>query len=432
MTPLPHRRQFATVPTSRLRAGVTLQTPIYEIRDGRSVLLLAAGTAVTPQVLARLEQRGVSQVRMQHSEFVRMSSEEPASVREGQAGLPELRVRGGRKFAVSAASYRHRVQRHGASSYRPETRGHFVENYEQSMKHVDGLFGELSAGGGVDGRALATTVGESLGRLAEDCDLFVALGVVPEGDRYPVRHTLQTSMLATAIGTTLGLGEKDLLDLGVGCLIHDVGMLHIDPALYEAERVLDDIEFLEITKHPTIAFDLIRDVRELSTGVRMVVYQMHERCNASGYPRRRDARNIHQLARIAAVADVFLALISPRPHRPGMLPYSAVEQLVQDAHQGLFDPDVVRGLLHTVSLFPIGSFVELSDGRAGRVIRANGADFTRPAVVLPAADPRLGASEVVDLSAVDSLRIVRPVAEPSAATDAGPEAGPRAEFDFWE
>ena len=112
----------------------------------------------------------------------------------------------------------------------------------------------------------------------------------------------------------------------------------------------------------------------------MVAYQMHERANGSGYPRGRTIEQTHPLARIAAVADSFTALVSARPHRAGMLPYFAVEKLVRDTAKGLFDPQAVRGLLQAVSLFPIGSYVELNDGYVGRVIRSNAFDYTKPIV----------------------------------------------------
>ena len=70
-----------------------------------------------------------------------------------------------------------------------------------------------------------------------------------------------------------------------------------------------------------------------------------------------------------------MALVSPRPHRPALLPYHAITKMLLDVKEGLFDSTVVRGLLHTVSLFPIGSFVELSDGRVGKTIF--GRSYTR-------------------------------------------------------
>jgi hypothetical protein len=99
---------------------------------------------------------------------------------------------------------------------------------------------------------------------------------------------------------------------------------------------------------------------------------------------------------------------SPRPHRPGMLPYHAMEKLIRGAREGKFDPESVRAFLHAVSLFPIGSYVEVSDGRIGQVVRANGEDFTRPVVELRRPHAT-GDPEVVDLSQWPELKIMRPL-----------------------
>src|SRR5690606_27821163 len=102
--------------------------------------------------------------------------------------------------------------------------------------------------------------------------------------------------------------------------------------------------------------------------------------DGSGYPRGRTAQKIHPLAKIAGVADTFTALVARRPYRPGMLPYHAMVQMLRDVGAGLYDGQIVRALLNTVSLFPIGSFVALNDGRVGRVLRSNGAFYDRPMV----------------------------------------------------
>jgi HD-GYP domain-containing protein (c-di-GMP phosphodiesterase class II) len=215
-------------------------------------------------------------------------------------------------------------------------------------------------------------------------------------------------MLAMSIGTVLGLARQELIELALGCLIHDAGMLHVNPAYVNSQKPLGRSEFLEITKHPALTFDLVRQLPDVPAGARMVAYQMHERCNGTGYPRQRSANQIHPLAKIAAVADVFVALVSPRPHREGMLPYHAIEKVLQMASAGELDRDAVRGLIKTVSLFPIGSFVETSDGRIGRVLRANRELYARPTLELwyPSEPGRI---EAVDLAHNDRLQIVRPL-----------------------
>ena len=73
----------------------------------------------------------------------------------------------------------------------------------------------------------------------------------------------------------------------------------------EAPEVLDRITFLEITKHPILIFDMMLDMRAVSSRSAYIAYQMHERCNGKGYPRRREGKHIHFLSKVAAVADAF-------------------------------------------------------------------------------------------------------------------------------
>jgi hypothetical protein len=143
----------------------------------------------------------------------------------------------------------------------------------------------------------------------------------------------------------------------------------------------------------------------------MVAYQMHERCDGSGYPRGHKGIHIHRLAKIAAVADVFVALVSPRPHRAPLMPYIAMETVLRDGTDGLYDASVVRGLLNTVSLFPLGSFVALNDRREARALRARGAAYHKPVVEVWNAGARN--TEVIDLSEHKDLKVVRALATPS-------------------
>ena len=429
---------YAPVGIGALRVGATLRSPIYDDRDDRDVLLLASGTTITSPVLVRLKARNITRVRVAAADLSSVASPGPQDGNhDGPPAQPQAAARrmsgsprqkssrpgspnaapdravssGSNSWRLSSDSFIHKVRRHGCESYDSRTKEQFVHDYRQSVAQIDSMFHSLSEGSLNNADAIVSMSKDSLGKIAEDGDLFVSLGIEPRSDRYPARHSLQTATLAMAIGTNLGLASQALNELGIGCLVHDVGMLHVDRDLYEAKRVLDCIEFLEITKHPVLTFDLIRHLKAIPTGSRMVAYQMHERYDGSGYPRQRRGVQIHHLARVAAVADVFVASISPRPHRPGKLPYVAMEHLIQGTRDQWFDPAAVRGLLKTVSLFPIGSYVEMQDGRVGRVIRANGDDYARPIVELWDSDNMAAKPTVVDLSAETECKVARPLAE---------------------
>jgi len=235
----------------------------------------------------------------------------------------------------------------------------------------------------------------------------------PDTDQYPFSHALQTARLAMAMGAMLGIDKQGLVEMGTGCMLHDIGMLRLDRNVLNCEQPLNQIQRLEITKHPAITFDSVHRMFGLSMGSRMVAYQMHERLDGSGYPRGRMAAQIHPWAKIAMIADSLIAMTSPRPHRPAMLPYDAMVELLAMTRNGKLDLEAIKGLLRAVSLFPLGSFVELSDGRIGKVIGANGEHFTRPIVEISPEDFESEA-EVMNLVSNEWLTIVRAVAGPPA------------------
>ncbi len=306
-----------------------------------------------------------------------------------------------------------RVREHGDSRYDTDVMNRLAQVVNDSSRRLAEVFDALKSGEPAAMHVVESISRDGLFRAAEDMDLFVCLGITPSADRYPSRHSLRVAMLATAIGAHMGWDEPSLLDLATGCLLHDVGMLGVDPSTYETKRFLSVADFAQIAEHPVLAVESLRQFADrLPMASRMIAYQIHERANGSGYPRGYKADRIHDLAKVACVADVYVALVSPRPHRPGLVPYHAVKKILHDAKAGLFDPDVIRALLKAVSLFPIGTYVALSDGRVGKVIRACPTDYYRPIIEAWSRDEPAANRAVVDLSRHDSLRITNTLARP--------------------
>ncbi len=299
-----------------------------------------------------------------------------------------------------------KVMRHGSARYDPARKRRFQDSYNDAAGRVGRLYNELQAGASVELHTAEQVSRESLAQAQEDLDMFVTLSLSPTTQEYPFRHALKVTMLAMAIGTTLEWDEPTILELGVGCLIHDVGMLKLDAALYESPRVCDLAELAAIARHPIHTINLIaQQQKALPLAARSVAFQMHERCDGTGYPRGISGAQIHELARVAAVADVFVALTSPRPHRPAILPHAAIRSLLYAVRDGQFHGPAVRGLLHTVSLFPTGSPVLLSDGRTGVVARANGPKYTAPVVELGSQHGGQHETDMLDLSTRSDLKI---------------------------
>lgn len=201
-----------------------------------------------------------------------------------------------------------------------------------------------------------------------------------DGD-YLFNHGMNTSLVAMRVAGRLGWDKQSVQTLGVAALIQDIGMLQIPDEIRMARRKLNDEEWVHIKMHPYFTVNQLQKCEEINPLVMLLAFQAHELGDGSGYPRSRRTGTIHPLAHALHAADIYAAMTNPRPFRKAHSPYDTVVYLLNLAREGKIDKAVARAFIDCVSLFPVGSYVRLSDGTAGKVIRANGAAHTKPCVI---------------------------------------------------
>lgn len=415
---------FCSLPLHTLPVGAKLASSIY---DERRTKLLAAGIEITEHLLDTLARRNVASVVVGEQDLARVLAFKPQGrARTAAPDRPGLRLdppsdicraldaRSSaihpRHLAPSVHAYSKRLRPTPHAGYDRDCQNFLADQREYHVGRVGEVAAACAQGDSSRIPQAVEVFQESLKAAAQDFDAYACLGAHPTAKPYPTRHSLHTAMIAAAVGTALGLDEPTLVELGFGCLLHDIGMLTVDRMTFEARKVLDADDFTAIAVHPFRTIELLaRNLHLVPLAAQLVVLQLHERADGSGYPRGRTLTETHPLARIAAVADAYTAMVTSRPHRHGMMPYFAMEKLVKDVAVGRFDPLAVRGLLQAIGLFPVGSYVELRDGFVGRVIRTNAADYTRPMIELWREGRTRNRPSIVDLSHEPALTIVRPL-----------------------
>ena len=239
---------------------------------------------------------------------------------------------------------------------------------------------DASNGKRVDGTRLLDMAGSVLRFFFHDTDSVLSVTSEATQEKSIALHCSLQAILGMAIGIEMGLNEQNVKTIGLCGLLHDWGMLRVPTHIREANRPLSFIEFLEVKKHPQYTLELLQSVDGVPDLVGLVCFQVHEKPNGTGYPLGRSADTIHVFAKILAVADSYLAMISPRPHRPAVMPYAAMECLLRTASQKTLDAEVVRTLLQALSLFPVGSYITLSDNSLARVMRRHSESYITPVV----------------------------------------------------
>ena len=136
-----------------------------------------------------------------------------------------------------------------------------------------------------------------------------------------------------------GFTEKKIERISVASMMHDVGKIYIDKAILEKNEGLTEAEYEEIKKHVDYGTDLIKDCPgDIMRYAKVMIQDHHERWDGKGYKRKRGSQ-IDLLGRIIAIADVFDALMSPRPYKPGWPPEKVYNTIVNDINH--FDPNVI-------------------------------------------------------------------------------------------
>lgn len=194
-----------------------------------------------------------------------------------------------------------------------------------------------------------------------------------------ITHSVNVCIYALRIGEGMGFDQHNLVDLGVAALLHDIGMTRLPDALIEKKGKFTDQEMAEMRRHPQYGYEILARLGQQYRWLAEIALQEQEREDGSGYPRGLREEQIHEYARVVAVADFFAGLTRSRPDRRGMMPYEAVKFIIQN-QRALFNQRVLKFLLAKLSAFPLRSYVKLNSGAIGRVVETFEAHTMRPTV----------------------------------------------------
>lgn len=161
-------------------------------------------------------------------------------------------------------------------------------------------------------------------------------------DPYTLGHSVRVGQLSMMVGRELGLDEAILARLEIGGYLHDIGKIGIRDAVLLKPGALTEEERQTIEEHPTIGISILEAV-DLPLEVIQFVEAHHERLDGSGYPYGLKGTQVPEVARIAAVSDIYDAVTSERPYRAPMHPEEALAMLRSQAGR-LLDPRAVQAL----------------------------------------------------------------------------------------
>jgi len=162
-------------------------------------------------------------------------------------------------------------------------------------------------------------------------------------DKETEGHTRRVADVTARLARRMGVDDEHIIHVRRGALLHDIGKMALPDSILHKPGPLTPEEQAIVRRHPNSAYELLSAIDYLRPAID-IPYSHHERWDGSGYPRGLVGADIPLHARIFAVVDVWDALLSDRPYRPGWQPDHAIAYLRDNAGL-LFDPAVVAEFL---------------------------------------------------------------------------------------
>ena len=256
-------------------------------------------------------------------------------------------------------------------------------------------------------RSTEALAGALLNKMLATDEVAVRL-INGSGTDRAAAHALNVSVISMLMGRALGLADDDMLDMGVGALLHDIGKQDMPERLRHAEEGFGSTELNAYRDH--VAKGVAQGQRmALSAGALAVLAQHHEHADGSGFPAGLSSERLSTAARIVAIVNRYDNLCNPSARMPALTPHEAVSTLFAQS-RSRFDAAVLGAFIRMMGVYPAGSLVQLTDDRYAQVVGVNSSRPLKPRVLVH--DPRTPRSEalLLNLDQVPDLGIRRSLA----------------------
>jgi HD-GYP domain-containing protein (c-di-GMP phosphodiesterase class II) len=309
-----------------------------------------------------------------------------------------------------------------------ETIARCARLFEQEVGQIRQILDDV---GPRPGQALAHSrvmVDRLVGNLVTANSVAVHLVNLKKPETGLPNHAMNVMVLSLLIGKAAGLTEEDMKQLGIGALLHDVGLSEI-PMRVQRNPHRNAAEEQFYRAHTGYGLKVVAPMRDLSVAVRNVIACHHEHWDGKGFPNALRGAKIPHLARVVAIANRYDNLCNPLDPKTALAPAEAVARMFKLEGAG-YDPDFLAAFVKALGVYPPGTFVTLADGTYGLVIETNSRDLLRPVLMLyDASVPR---SEALLLNAHESdERIAGAVAPRDVPREIIEYLAPQGRVDFY-
>ncbi len=215
--------------------------------------------------------------------------------------------------------------------------------------------------------------------ILRNAGALLGLSIIKDKDNYTFLHSVSVCTLMVAFCRSRNMDADTVHQAGIGGLLHDVGKTLVPDEVLNKPGHLSEKEFEIVRRHPRDGHAILLRSPEIGPIPLDITLHHHERCDGTGYPDRLAAGAIGELARMAAIVDVYDAITADRCYHKGMPAAQALRKMLEWSRYH-FDPGLMQEFIRCVGIYPVGTLVLLESGMLGVVVEAHESNLLTPQV----------------------------------------------------
>ncbi|MBF0621446.1 MAG: HD-GYP domain-containing protein [Magnetococcales bacterium] len=256
---------------------------------------------------------------------------------------------------------------------------HATETKARARKIIGSMFEDVRMGQQINVGPIRETVKVMAESMFTNRDALLTLAQLKQHDEYTFMHSVNVGVFLMSFHQTLGMDSDQLVEVGIGGMLHDIGKMRTPPEVLNKEGKLTDEEYGIMKGHVPRGVEILSRSPGISQTAISICAEHHERYNGTGYMNKLKGDEISLFGQMAAIVDVYDAITSDRCYHKGNDPHVALQRMLQWSERD-FNVDLFHKFVQCVGIYPTGSLVKLENGLLAVVITNTTESVLHPVV----------------------------------------------------
>jgi len=254
-----------------------------------------------------------------------------------------------------------------------------IKVYAETKNVINNLLRDVKLGNPISIGPIHKLAEEINNSLINNHNALLCLAAIREKDQYLLEHSVNVGILMGIFSRFLGYETETVHELVTGAILHDIGKIRVPNQILNKPGKLTETEWVEMKRHVVYGQEVLLKTEGVSDVTLSICGMHHERMDGTGYPMGLKEYEINNYGRLAAIVDIYDALTATRVYNKGRPPEDVLKFMLELAGHHL-DKDLLLLFIRCMSVYPVGTVVELSNGKLGVVVSTHHEKPSNPTV----------------------------------------------------